>query len=118
MLQLIIIYTNRLLGNNGSIVVQIATEVAGSPRGVKIRIRGIGSGFVEGNQQELQEPLHFNISAETPDMLVKAVEKTQALVSRVKIELEGGGMGNMGGMNMNMGGPVSGNFPPMNFPKQ
>ena len=93
--------------------------MAGSPRGVKIRIRGIGSGFVEGNQQELQEPLHFNISAETPDMLVKAVEKIQALVNRVKSELEGGmgGPGGGGGF-MIAPPPMPGNFPPTNFQKQ
>ncbi len=78
----------RLLGTNGSTVVQIATEVAGSARGVKIRIRGIGSGFIEGNNQELQEPLHFNVSAETEEMLQKTVEKVRNLISRVKLELE------------------------------
>lgn len=82
--------TFRLLGTNGSTVVQIATEVAGSIRGVKIRIRGIGSGFMENGGQELQQPLHFNVSAETEDMLQRAVEKVKALVAKVKSELESG----------------------------
>jgi hypothetical protein len=80
----------KLLGTNGSTVVQIATEVAGSTRGVKIRIRGIGSGFTETNNMELQVPLHFNVSAETEEMLQKAVEKVRNLVARVKFEVEGG----------------------------
>jgi len=67
---------------------QIATEVAGQSRGVKIRIRGIGSGFVEMFNQELQEPLHFNVSAENEEFLAQAVDKVQELVARVKLELE------------------------------
>ena len=67
----------------------IATEVAGGPRGVKIRIRGIGSGFIEGTT-ELQQPLHFNVSAETSDMLVRAVEQVKQLVAKVKGELAAG----------------------------
>lgn len=67
---------------------QIATEVAGQTRGVKIRIRGIGSGFFEVFNQELQEPLHFNVSAENEEYLAQAVEKVRELVTRVKAELE------------------------------
>lgn len=100
-----------MLGTNGSIVVQIASEVAGSPRGVKIRIRGIGSGFIEGNQQELQEPLHFNVSAETPEMLELAVDKIKKLVSKVKAELEMTTAGAPQGMFLGLGNATM-NMPP------
>ena len=78
-----------LIHIQGSIVTAIATEVAGGPRGVKIRIRGIGSGFIEGTT-ELQQPLHFNVSAESSDMLVRAVEQVKPLVATVKGELAAG----------------------------
>ena len=84
----------RLLGTNGSTVVQIATEAAASARGCKIRMRGIGSGFIEIPAQngqpglELQEPLHFNVSAESEIILSKAVEKVKNLIARVKMEFE------------------------------
>ena len=77
-----------MLGTNGSTVVQIATEVSGQSRGVKIRIRGIGSGFFEMFNQELQEPLHFNVSAENEEFLAQAAGKVRELVARVKVELE------------------------------
>jgi hypothetical protein len=72
-------------------VLQIASEVGGgNPRSVRIRLRGIGSGYQEGpTQQEMPEPLHFNVCAETEELLAKAVEKVKVLVVRGKQELEG-----------------------------
>ena len=55
---------------------------------MKIRIRGIGSGFFEVFNQELQEPLHFNVSAENEEFLALAANKVKELVARVKVELE------------------------------
>jgi hypothetical protein len=76
----------RVLGNNASLIMQIVDEV-GNKNNIKIRIRGIGSGFIEYQQQELQEPLHFNISAENEALLQAAVVRVKALVARVKQEM-------------------------------
>lgn len=42
----------KLLGTNASTIIQLVDEV-GSKNSVRVRMRGIGSGFLEG-QQELQ----------------------------------------------------------------
>lgn len=75
----------RVLGTNGSAVVQISNEVGGTGRAVRIRIRGQGSGFLEGPlMQELAQPLHFNVSAETAEKLQQAVERVQRLVEAAR----------------------------------
>ena len=68
-------------------VKQVTQEVGGPTRGVRIRIRGIGSGFYEG-AQELQEPMHFNICAESEELLQAAVARMQEIIARGKAELE------------------------------
>lgn len=79
----------RLLGNNASTIIQLIDEI-GSKSSIRIRIRGIGSGFIEGpNQQELQEPLHFNVSAETEELLQTAVQRVKGLVAKAKGEMQG-----------------------------
>ena len=89
----------RVLGTNASLVKQITSEVGGSTRGVRIRIRGIGSGFMEG-PHELQEPMHFNICAESDELLQLAVGRMKEIIARSKAELEpmGGGGGYTGPM--------------------
>ena len=77
----------RVLGSNASLVKQVTQEVGGPTRGVRIRIRGIGSGFYEGTQ-ELQEPMHFNICAESEELLQAAVLRMQEIIARSKAELE------------------------------
>jgi uncharacterized membrane protein YgcG len=78
----------RLLGNNASVIIQLVDEIGVSQRSIKIRIRGIGSGFYEGpNHQELQEPLHFNVAAENEQLLQTAVQRVKALVTKVKQDL-------------------------------
>ena len=79
----------KVLGNNASVIIQLIDEVGGK-NNIRIRIRGIGSSFIEGpNQQELQEPLHFNVSAENEQLLQAAVAKVRALVQKAKQEIEG-----------------------------
>ena len=95
----------RVLGTNASLVKQVTSEVGGATRGVRIRIRGIGSGFYEG-PSELQEPMHFNICAETDELLQQAVARMKQIIQSAKAELAqcvmgGGGMGGgMGGGGM------------------
>jgi hypothetical protein len=73
------------LGTNGSTILQIINEIGGTNRTVRIRIRGIGSGFLEGpTQQELQEPLHFNVSAENDELLQKALERVKTHVFTIQ----------------------------------
>jgi hypothetical protein len=62
----------------------------GSKDNIRIRMRGIGSGYPEGPmQQELQEPLHFNVSAENEALLQAAVIKVRELIDRSRAELTG-----------------------------
>jgi hypothetical protein len=81
----------RVLGNNASTIIQLIDEI-GSKNSIRIRIRGIGSGFIEANQQELQEPLHFNVSAENDQLLQATVARVRALIQKAKFEIEGGQM--------------------------
>ena len=63
-----------LLGHQASKIMQIVQECGGSNANLRIRIRGIGSGFKEGKEQiELQEPMHFVVSAENPALLEAAM---------------------------------------------
>jgi hypothetical protein len=39
-------------------------------------------------QQELPRPMHFNVCAETEELLAKAVERVKALVAAGKADLE------------------------------
>lgn len=57
----------------------------GGQNKIRIRLRGIGSGFKEGTlQQELQEPMHFNISAENEELLRVAVDKIQNYITNTR----------------------------------
>jgi hypothetical protein len=78
----------RLLGNNAANVMQIVDSV-GNKHNIRVRIRGIGSGFTEGpNQQEFPEPLHFNVSTENEQLMATVVGKLQELISRVRREFQ------------------------------
>ena len=105
----------RVLGTNASLVKQVTSEVGGATRGVRIRIRGIGSGFYEG-PCELQEPMHFNICAETDELLQQAVMKMKQIIQGAKAELTQAGVGGAAGMNiggsMNAGGMNMGGMGP------
>ena len=54
-------------------------------QGVKIRLRGIGSGFMEG-REELQEPLHFAISASHEAILEPVCQRVYELVQSAHAE--------------------------------
>ena len=80
-------FMSSVLGQDASRVLQIVNEL-GNQRTIKIRIRGIGSGFREGPQhQELPEPLHFNVSAEDEALLKRVVERVQSSVELARREL-------------------------------
>jgi hypothetical protein len=73
-------FRKRLLGNGAVKVHQIIDEIANSNT-LRIRLRGIGSGYMEGpNKSELLEPMHFNISAEDPNLLILAIQRVQQLI--------------------------------------
>lgn len=68
---------------------QIIEEVGASRHQVRVRLRGINSGFFEGpGRMELQEPLHFNISVENEDLMRPVVDKVKALIASCKAEIE------------------------------
>ncbi|KAJ1436867.1 hypothetical protein B484DRAFT_392998, partial [Ochromonadaceae sp. CCMP2298] len=80
----------KLLGTNASTIIQIV-DSCGTKYNIRIRIRGMGSGFREGpNNSELNEPLHFNVSAESEQLLGTVMERLRAHVVSVKAEMEGG----------------------------
>ena len=93
----------RVLGTNASLVKQVTSDVGGATRGVRIRIRGIGSGFYEG-ASELQEAMHFNVCAETEELLQEAVARMKQIIQTAKTELAQAGIGGMGAGGMGQGG--------------
>jgi cleavage and polyadenylation specificity factor subunit 4 len=77
-----------VLGKGASLVRQIINDL-GDEYTIKIRIRGIGSGYPEGPEaKELQEPLHFNVCAENENLLLAVVERVKALVERARSQLQ------------------------------
>jgi hypothetical protein len=76
----------RLLGTNAVTIHEIVDSI-GNKYNLRMRLRGQGSGFYEGAAgHELPEPLHFNVSAETEQLLHTAVEKLKEHISVVKKE--------------------------------
>jgi hypothetical protein len=77
----------RLLGTNASAIMRIVDEL-GSKHNIRVRIRGQGSGFLEGPQnQELAQPLHFNISADSEQLLQAVVARVRQHVDQVRAEV-------------------------------
>ena len=79
----------RLLGTNASAIIKLVDEV-GTKNTIRVRIRGQGSGFLEGPQnQEFPQPLHFNVSADNEQLLAAIVPKIKAHVDQVRAEMQG-----------------------------
>lgn len=77
----------RLLGNAAVNITQIVDSI-GSKQSIRVRMRGMGSGFTEGpNQQELPEPMHFNVSAENEGLLAQTVSKLKDHIAKVRREM-------------------------------
>eukprot|EP01038_Epipyxis_sp_PR26KG_P009053 gene9053-12211_t len=77
----------RLLGTNASTIIGIVEEI-GSKYNIRIRMRGLGSGFHEGpGGLELQEPLHFNASAETEELLEQVCQRLKVLIDTARIDI-------------------------------
>ena len=51
-----------MLGTNASAVLAISNEIGGQSRAVRIRMRGIGSGYIEGPSQQELQVMYRNIS--------------------------------------------------------
>jgi hypothetical protein len=63
----------------------------GSKHSLRVRIRGQGSGFLEGpHDQELPEPLHFNVSADSEHLLKVMVSRMKSFIDQVRMELHAG----------------------------
>jgi hypothetical protein len=79
----------RLLGTNASTIIKIVDEF-GSKSTIRVRIRGQGSGYLEGPQnQEFPQPLHFNVSAESEQLLAAILPRIKAHVDQVRVEMQG-----------------------------
>jgi len=77
----------RLIGQSNERIFQLVKELGGQYK-VRLRLRGIGSGFREGAlSQELQEPLHFNVSCESEALLKNALEVMREHVNVTKNEM-------------------------------
>jgi cleavage and polyadenylation specificity factor subunit 4 len=80
----------RILGYNASNIIRLMEEMGVTKNQVRIRLRGIGSAFFEGpGNAELQEPMHFHVSAESESLVASAVEKIKALIAKHKRDFEG-----------------------------
>jgi hypothetical protein len=80
-----------VLGYQAANINKIRDEL-GDMSCIKIRIRGIGSGYNEGPEaKELPEPLHFNVCADSEHLLSAVVLKVKALVDSAREALCGGG---------------------------
>lgn len=81
----------KLLGDKTEIIQKLIYDASGgNPKAVRVRMRGIGSGYPEGpEQKEAPEPLNFHCCAETEELLARAIVKVKELVARAKRELEG-----------------------------
>ena len=78
----------RLLGPQVSRINSIIDEY-GTSHTIKIRLRGIGSGFKEGpTSEEISEPLHFVISVAEEEVLNSVCDKVSQLIEVTKHELK------------------------------
>ena len=90
-----------VMGFNASLINKIRDDL-GDQSCIKIRIRGIGSGYNEGPEaRELQEPLHFNVCADSEHLLAAVMERVTSLINDARNTLcgsgGGGGCGRGGG---------------------
>lgn len=75
----------RLIGPGGEHMKRIVTQCGAAGTAVKLRLRGRGSKFLEGDKQaESDEPLMLCISAEYEDSYDLAASLTSALLSQVQ----------------------------------
>lgn len=78
----------RILGQNAAVLLSALEELGFNKFQARVRMRGIGSGFYEGpNQTELQEPMHFNVSADTEEVLKLTCEKLKGMIQKCKSDL-------------------------------
>lgn len=75
----------KLIGQSNEIIFQLVKELGGQHK-VRLRLRGQGSGFREG-AMELQEPLQFNVAADSDATLARAVERVKEHIERVRQEM-------------------------------
>jgi hypothetical protein len=79
----------RLLGHQASKINSIISEY-GTSHNIKIRLRGIGSGFTEGpTGEELPEPLHFVISVAEEGVLNSVTDRVRQLIDTARQDPQG-----------------------------
>jgi hypothetical protein len=100
-----------LLGPGGRNVKSIMEEANNA---VRIRLRGVDSGFKEGpEQKEVEEPLHFIVSSDDPEQLEIAIAKLHRLLERIHHEFEQAhARGGQRGGRQHPPGPPMGFMPP------
>ena len=70
----------------------IVKELGGQQK-IRLRLRGIGSGFKEGSMHcEYQEPLHFNVSCDSSELLRHASIRVKEHVENALSELVSAGI--------------------------
>ena len=68
----------KVLGQNASTIRELVESI-GDRNTIRVRMRGIGSGYNEGPEaREMQQPLHFNVSAENEQLLAVAAQKVRS----------------------------------------
>eukprot|EP00602_Paraphysomonas_sp_CaronLab_P001533 CAMPEP_0185030436 /NCGR_PEP_ID=MMETSP1103-20130426/17406_1 /TAXON_ID=36769 /ORGANISM="Paraphysomonas bandaiensis, Strain Caron Lab Isolate" /LENGTH=646 /DNA_ID=CAMNT_0027565573 /DNA_START=216 /DNA_END=2154 /DNA_ORIENTATION=+ len=76
----------RLLGPQASKIHAVVNEF-GSQQTIKVRLRGIGSGFREGpNREEAPEPLHFVVSVNEEQLLQPVCASVQKVIDSARSE--------------------------------
>lgn len=79
----------KVLGQNASTIRELVESI-GDRNTIRVRMRGIGSGYNEGPEaREMQQPLHFNVSAENEQLLAVAAQKVRELVENARFDLTG-----------------------------
>ena len=79
----------RLIGSKGSNMKKIIDECKSiwKEEGIKLRLRGKGSGYKEGSEnKESEEPLHLCISTKNPDEMKKACLLVDELLNKIHEE--------------------------------
>lgn len=75
----------KLIGQSNEIIFQLVKEFGGQHK-VRLRLRGQGSGFREGSM-ELQEPLQFNVAADSDLTLSRAVDRMKEHIDSVRQDM-------------------------------
>lgn len=78
---------NRILGVRGVNILNLIASLGTTQSCLKIRMRGHGSGYREGPEQmELQEPMQLCVSADSEELLQRAVAAVKQLIDGARAD--------------------------------